>query len=152
MENTQWALRNFESWRQWQCTQMPDDTVPEHLLQSNDPALLNKWLSLYVMETHRVDGKKFPSKSIDCLLSRLLRHMREINPTNASNFLDENDPNYAGLRGTRDTVTRQLRSDGIEATVKHTEVISKEEEELLWSSGVIGVDNPRALANAVCFC
>ena len=47
VENTQWALRNFESLRQWRCTQMPDDTVPEHLLQSNDPALLNKWLSLY---------------------------------------------------------------------------------------------------------
>ena len=28
VENTQWALRNFESWRQWRCRQMPDDTVP----------------------------------------------------------------------------------------------------------------------------
>ena len=55
------------------------------------------------METHRVDRKKFPYKSIDCLLSGLLRHVREINPATASNFLDENNPNYAGLHGTRDT-------------------------------------------------
>ena len=27
VENMQWALRNFESWRQWRCTQMPDETV-----------------------------------------------------------------------------------------------------------------------------
>ena len=77
--------------------------------------------------------------------------MHEINPATTSNFLDENDPNYAGLRGTRDTVTCELRSDGIGATVKHAEVISREEEELLWSSGIMGVDNPRALANAVFF-
>ena len=149
-EKTQWAVRNFNSWRQWHSQQVPNEPVPEDLLESNDPTLLNKWLSLYVLETRRMDGKRFPSTSLDCLLAGLLRHMREKNPL-ASNFLDDNDPHYAGLRGTRDTVARQLRTDGVGACVKHAEVLSKEEEQLLWDSGVMGVDNPRALANAVFF-
>ena len=50
---------------------MPDD-LPDDLLECNDPTLLNKWLSLYMMETRRVDGKKIPSKSLDLLLAGLL--------------------------------------------------------------------------------
>lgn len=130
---------------------MPDDLVPDDLLENSDPALLNKWLSLYILETRRADGKRFTAKSLECLLAGILRYMRSKNPS-TSNFLDENDPNYAGLRGTRDTVTRQLRADGIGASVKHAEVITREEEEQLWESGVMGVGNPRALANAVFFC
>ena len=126
---------------------MPDDPVPEDLLESSDPTLLNKWLSLFVMETRRMDGKRFPSTSLDCLL---LRHTHETNLF-ASNFLAENDPHYAGLRGTRDTVAHQLRADGVGACVKHAEVFSGEQEQLQWESGVMGVDDPRALANAVFF-
>ena len=45
----------------------------------------------------------------------------------------------------------QLRADGIRASAKHAEVITREEEEQLWDSGVMGIDNPHALANAVFF-
>ena len=97
--------------------------------------------------------EKIPSKPLDCLLAGLLCYMCEKNPF-SSNILSESDPQHAGLRGTRDTVAPQLRADGVGASVKHAEVISREEEELLWSSdcGVMGVNNPHALGNAVFFC
>ena len=41
--------------------------------------------------------------------------------------------------------------DGVGACVKHADVLSREEEQLLWGSSVMGVDGPRALANAVFF-
>ncbi len=149
-ENTLWACRNFESWCAWRHTQLPDDPVPADLLDSNDSAALNTWLSLFVIETRRMDGKKFPSKTIDCLLAGLLRYTRGKNPA-AVNFLDEKNPDFVGLRGTRDTVSRGLREEGIGASVKHAEVITREEKEQLWCSGVLGVQSPRALANAVYF-
>ena len=92
--NTQWAVRNYEAWCKWRVEQI--DPVPVDLLFSNKPDLLNKWLSLYVVETRRQDGKKFPSKSIDCLLAGLLRCSREKNPS-AVNFLSEEHPVFAGL-------------------------------------------------------
>ena len=51
----------------------------------------------------------------------------------------------------RDTVARQLREAGVGATVNPTPVIEAQEEERLWSLGVLGVESPKALLNAV-FC
>ena len=45
-----------------------------------------------------------------------------------SQFLSEEDDRFIGLRGTRDTVARQLHEQGIGASVKHTEIIIHEEE------------------------
>ena len=61
-KNTEWALRNFKSWFVWRLKKNPEDPVPADLLVANDPVALQKWLSLYLIETRRKDGKKFPSK------------------------------------------------------------------------------------------
>ena len=84
------------------------------------------------------------------LLAALKRHMKEISPS-APNFLNEEDDRFHGLRGTRDTIACQLREGGIGASVKHTEVISHEEEALLWERGILGTNTPRSLFNAVFF-
>ena len=48
-----------------------------------------------------------------------------------------------------DTLFRSLRDEGIGAEVKHTSLISKEEENLLWENCVLGIDNPLQLLRAV---
>ena len=73
------------------------------------------------------------------------------NESSTPNFLDENDPWFAGLRGTRDTVSRQLREEGVGASVKHAPVISHEEESALWDGGILAVHSPKALLNAIFF-
>ena len=123
--------------------------MPSDILNSIDVIALNKWLSLFVIEVRKQDGSKYPSKTIDLLLAGLKRHMKEVNLT-APNFLNEQDQRFSGLRGTRDTVARQLREEGIGAAVKHTEVLSYEEV-LLWDRRLLGVASPRSLFNAVFF-
>ena len=46
---------------------------------------------------------------------------------------------------------RLLHSDGIGTKPCCSEVISQEEEELLWSKGVLGTDSPQKLLNAIFF-
>ena len=75
--NTKWAVSNFEAWREWHNKSNPGDPVPADLLCLNDSILLNKWLSLYVVETRKVDGSRFPSKSIDLLLAGIKRYMTQ---------------------------------------------------------------------------
>ena len=86
-----------------------------------------------MIEARKQDGTRYPSRSIDILLAGLKRHMKEISPS-APNFLNEEDDRF---RGTRDTVARQLREEGIGASVKHAEVISHEEKALLWERGIL---------------
>ena len=93
-------------------------------------------------------GSRYPTSTLNLLLQGLKRYMMQVNPS-TPNFLDDKDPAFCGLRGTRDTVSRKLRSEGVGSTVKHAAVISHEEESALWTAGVLGVHTPRALLNAV---
>ena len=156
--NTQWALRNFEAWRTWRNNTATDSSsqVPNDLLTCNDAGALNHWLSLFVIETKRNDGKEFPSKSIDLLLSGLKRYMvaqlKEKDPSVCpTNFLGDTDHRFAGLRGTRDRIARERRQLGIGAEVKHAEVISVDEEDKLWRMGTLGTTSPSSLLNAIFF-
>ena len=148
--NTEWAVKTFKSWMEWRNTAKPEDPVPEAILCTDDAQALNKWLSLFVLEARKLDGQKYPTSSLNMLLSGLKRYMKSLNPT-TPNFLDEKDPRFAGLRGTRDTVSRRLREEGVGASVKHASVISHKEESALWDAGVIGVHSPKALLNAIFF-
>ena len=68
-KSTIWAVRNFQSWCDWREKQ--GNPVPKDLLEGNDGEMLNRWLLLFVKETRRVDGKLFPLRTIDMLLSGL---------------------------------------------------------------------------------
>ena len=74
--------------------------------------------------------------------------MRDINP-DCLNFLDKKDARFRQLHHALDVQFHKLHSDGIGRQVNHTEVISIEEEQKLWESGVLGVSNPLSLQNAV---
>ena len=71
--------------------------------------MLNKWLSLYVIETWKQDGKRYPASTLNLLLCGL-KDMKKLNAANP-NILDEKDDRFAGLRGTRDVVACKLMMD-----------------------------------------
>ena len=88
------------------------------------------------------NGKDFPSKTIDLLLSGLKRYMvaqlKEKDPSLCPiNFLSERDHHFAGLHGTRDQIVCEHRQMGIGAEVKHAEVLSMDEEDVLWRTGTL---------------
>ena len=59
-ESTSWALRIFRAWRE----QRKDDKCPETLLEDPQVELLSFWLSRFIMEARREDGKPYPPSSI----------------------------------------------------------------------------------------
>ena len=149
--NTSWAVRNFDDWRAWRNGKDdPAEHVPEDILTKGLPSELNRFLSLYILETRNKKGERYPSKTITLLLAGIKRHMMANNPY-AVNILDENSPDFVGLRGVRDRLARELRNEGVGAEVKHAEAISYEEEELLWKEEVLGYHSPSSLLNTVFF-
>ena len=69
---------NFNEWKESRNDSITE--VPEDTFQSTEASVLCKWLSLYVAETRKKDGSRYPPKTIYLLLSGLLRHMRTHNP------------------------------------------------------------------------
>ncbi len=140
--NTMWAVRNFTEWMKWRNAEDPDDPVPELILYTESAIELNKRLSYFVAETRRKDGKMFPSSTITLLLQGIRRFMKS-HSAGALNFLDEKNPDFSGLRSFRDNVARRLRSSGIGAELKQTEIISVQEDCELWSNRIIRSSDPK---------
>jgi hypothetical protein len=63
-KTNQWAIQNFDQWATVRSSKFPDDPVPSDILSCNDPDLLCKWLSRYVMETRQQTGKPYPPSTI----------------------------------------------------------------------------------------
>ena len=76
--------------------------------------------------------------------------MRTVDPE-CPNFLDDKDYRFQKLRAALDNLGQQLRNDRIGAEVKHASIVTSEEEDTLWQSGVLGSTTPKALLNAVFF-
>ena len=148
--NTKWALTNFHAWMQARNKRFPGDPVPSLLLSTSDPATLNAWLCRFVVETRNHKGKAYSPSTIYQLLTALLRHMRTTN-AGCPNFLDKKNTHFRPLHGTLDSHFRSLHEQGIGRQLKHSEVISKDEENRLWTSGVLGISTPTSLFNAVFF-
>ena len=74
--------------------------------------------------------------------------MLDKNPL-AQKFLDQVNPTFRDIHHACDSVYRNLRQQGVGTQVRHAEVITADEENVLWSSGVIGTDTPVSLQRAV---
>ena len=149
--NTCWAMKNFTDWLSDYNLRNPESVCPEEVILPSCPAeTLNKWLCVYAVETRSQSGEPYPPASLYSLLSGILRHMRSENPT-YPNFLNGSLPEFSTFTTTLDNLMKDLRASGVGAPSKHTEGISREEEELLWSTGILNNCTPMGLLRAVFF-
>ena len=58
---------------------------------------------------------------------------------------------FAGLRMAPDAKMKQIAADGIEKPKKQAEVILKEQEEAIWTVGLLGSRLPESLLNTMVF-
>ena len=143
--STNWAL---SEWMKSRNEKFPHNKVPENILDEGNPEDLNNWLSYYVNETRNCKGELYPPKTLYQLLSGLLRHTRTFN-ARAPNFLDKTNPIFKPLHAVLDNLFKSLRKEGVGCNSKHAEIITKEEESMLWGSNVINLSHPKGLLRAV---
>ena len=74
--------------------------------------------------------------------------MQTLNPE-APNFLEKSNHAFKKLHNIMENLFQELSKEGVSAETKHAEIVTKDEENLLWSSGVMGMHTPKALLNAV---
>ena len=90
------------------------------------------------------DGTKFQSLSLNHVVAEVMRF-------NGKPELDfYKDVTFAGFRQTLDAEIKQLKSAG-ETRKRQAEPISVEEEEKLWTLGLLGDHSPQALVDTMLF-
>jgi len=129
------------------------EQCPENLLEVPTVERLNYWLSRFVVEVYREDGKPYLPGSINNILAGLHCYSTSCVPSGVAcpNFMSRKDPAFRDLTGALQVRYRELRMDGVGAVVKHAPIVTSEEEDMLWESKVIGVHTPLALVRAVFF-
>ena len=103
---------------------VPSERVPPNLLQSTDKAILNDWLSRYVIETRNRSGAHYPPSTLYQLLGGVLGHMWTEN-TSYPNFSDKQDPALKQFHETLDSHFQKLHEAGIGRKVKQNELITR---------------------------
>ena len=147
-KNTKWSVTVFNEWKSARNNGAGEEKCPDNVLERPDVTKLNFWLSRFVAEVRRSDNEPYPPKSIHQLLCGILRFMRSIDPA-CPNFLDRSDTRFRDFHGSCEVIFRRLHQSGVGTVVRHTPVFSIDEEGVLWSSGVLSVDNPKGLQRAV---
>ena len=145
-KSTAWALRTFNDWRNERNKQSATgDICPLDLLEKPEAEKLNFWLSRFVVEARRKDGEPYPARTLYLLLAGLLRYGRSKSKLCPNFFMDKSDCRFSKLSGVCESVSRQLRKDGVGASIKHAAIITPEEEDLLLDKGVMGIYAPKLL-------
>ena len=92
-----------------------------------------------------------PLPSRNCLCITLRAPCKCIWRSNVPNIMAKRNPLFEELNAATDKHYRMLRQEGVGTSKSQTEPITLEEEELLWSSGVLGSLSPKCLLIAVFF-
>ena len=144
------SFKRFTDWK-FQRSTDNGERCPDDLLENADIEKLNYWLSRFVAEVRRVDGKPYPPRSISQLLAALQRIMLETNP-NASKFVMPTTLIFVTSHKlvTVCIIDFTVKGSG-QYVIHHTPTFSVEDEQNLWDTGSIGIATPKALQRAVFF-
>ena len=129
-KSTAWALRTFCDWRESrnQNGQHEEIRCPLDLLENAKAEELNHWLSRFVVEARHKDGEPYPARTLYLLLSGLLRYGHS-KSKDFPNFMDKKDSRFSELSGVCESVSKQVRKDGVGASVKYAAIVTPEEED-----------------------
>ena len=144
-KSTSWAVRVFNEWIE-QRNKRAQNQYPNDLLEKEyNCSILCECLKRFVSEARRGDGTPYPPKTLYQILCGLLRYQRSCQ-RNPPNFLDRKDVRFKELHGTCDFVFQELHAKGLGAAAK---VITAEDENILWKSGVLNTKTPDGLQRAM---
>ena len=121
---------------------------PADLLTSGNFDDLNYWIPRFVNEARRANGCAYPPRTINQLLAALQRYMLGENHL-LPKFMDRHNAVFRPIHNACDSVYHSLHTSGVRTSVRHTSIISEEEESKLWECGILGTDNPKSLQRAV---
>ena len=123
---------------------------PTDLLSSvYPPAIVDQWLTAFIMEVRKADGGYYTPDSLNCVLAGLQREMRTHLGRAAPNIIDRKSDLFPKKRNALDNQCRMLRSKGIGVVKKRAPAILPHVEKRLWDEGVLSVKTPEGLLKAV---
>ena len=147
LRSTDWAVNVYLAWEAERNAEHQEQ-VPKDLLHGKNLQELAKWWGRFAVEVRKEDGNHYPPKTLQLLLCGLQRYVKTTHRIQV-NYM--RDPEFLCLRNTLDAYYRKLHKNGIGCATKKTELLTREDEEKLWQTGVLNPDTPQGLLKCVFF-
>ena len=139
-----WAVNLYGEWRR---NQIGTPGCDFQIVQANLEMLytfckadLCYSLSRFVRKVRRIDGKEYLPNTIHELVVMVQMYLQE----NSINWKLLDDPEFSALRNVVDNTMKQKHSEGL-GVRKSAEIISLDQENVLFEKGVLGQDSPLQL-------
>ena len=150
VKKIRWVRKMYWDWRCVRNCEHGNDEVIKcdlenfHTINVEDLAF---GLRRFVTEVRKLDGTDFPAKTLYQIVLCVQFHLE----TKGIIWRLLDDDCFSDLKFTLDNVMKQRTSAGIGISVRKADVISKTDEDILWSRGVLGTDDPEQLLNTVVY-
>ena len=96
-----------------------------------------------------MDGGEFTPNSLYHIVCGLMRHLKWNEHPSIDFF---NDSDFASFKSSLNAEMKRLQSQGLGSKKRQAEVLSEEEEEILWQNGLLGDSTPQTLLDTMVFC
>ena len=146
-----WAHNALKDW-QVQRTALPDELYKETFqkeLQVWTDSELNYWIPKFIYEVRKKNGSRYPANSLVSLVSGLQHKINQLDSQRCVKFFRKEC--FKSVTEALDANMKLSSQSGIGIHTKSAEVLSNDEEELLWNSSQLGSDNPTCLLNTLFF-
>ncbi|XP_019637242.1 PREDICTED: zinc finger MYM-type protein 2-like [Branchiostoma belcheri] len=156
-QSTRWGKAVWDDWARAQNSLRtvgdvePGDNyfiIPVDLSETS-PEEMGFWLSRFVFEIRRQDGKPYPPKTLYNIVAAIMRHFREDLSRHDMNFLDKSDTRFAEFRKALDARMKELTAQGVGTTKRQADPLTPEDEDTLWATGTVSTKTATGLSNGV---
>ena len=133
-------------WREWRDHRLAvySDNMPP--IEQLSPSDLASNLSSFIFEVRKKNGEEFPPKTLHHIVCGIQRHLR-MNVSSTVDFFKDSE--FADFRVCLDSEMKRLQKAGHGSKTRKAEPLTTEEEELLWTKGLLGKGSPQALVDTI---
>ena len=107
---------------------------------------LSFWLSKFVYEVRKTDKNEYPPNSLSLLCTGL-----QLRETGAPQLKMFESPDLKLFQDSLDAEMKRLTAKGLGCEIKQAQPITEDEEQLMWTKGVLGDMDPKTLLNTLFF-
>ena len=151
---TSWSTRVWDDWVT-ERNSLPINDSDTFVVAPNSGILktlcnleLSFWLSKFVYEVRKKDKNEYPPNSLYLLCTGLQRYLRE---TGAAELKMFESPDFKLFQDSLDAEMKRLTAKGLGCEIKQAQPTTEDEEQLMWTKGVLGDTDPKTLLNTLFF-
>ena len=150
LRKIKWVRKLFWEWRNFR-NETTDEMIVFDLEDEESVTVESLVFALcrFLTEVKKVNGEDYPPKTLYEMIICIQFHLETLG---FSYKLVSDDDNFKDLKYTLDNIMKERTAAGLGNNKRQAEVVTTVIEDILWEVGVVGLDTPDQLRNAVFMC